>query len=142
MRMDFWKNAFLIVLTISLALEVRSFAANPAGRPAQEIKMKRIDVEEFDKLRQQKDAIVVDVRTEKEFKASRIPGAVNIDVNAKDFEAQVGKLGTNKVLLLHCTAGVRSRRAAQKLNAAGFENLYDLAPGMSGWEKAGKPVEK
>jgi rhodanese-related sulfurtransferase len=54
----------------------------------------------------------------------------------------VGKLGTNKVFLVHCAAGVRSRRACGRLDTAGFKELYDLAPGFNGWEKAGKPVEK
>jgi rhodanese-related sulfurtransferase len=85
---------------------------------------------------------VLDVRTEKEFQAGHIPGAVHIDVNAKDFEAQVAKLGTNKTFLVHCKAGVRSRRACGKLDAAGFQNLIDLAPGFDGWQQAGQPVEK
>ncbi len=84
----------------------------------------------------------MDVRSEKEFKASHIPGAINIDVNARDFDDQVAKLDKNKTYLLHCTAGVRSMRACKRLDAAGFHSLYDLAPGFSGWEKAGKPVEK
>jgi phage shock protein E len=135
-------KVLLVLLTISLVGSVPTVAADAPVRPAQEIKMKRVGVEEFDKLRAQKDTVVLDVRTEKEFKAGHIPGAVNIDVNAKDFAAQVGKLGTNKVYLVHCAAGVRSRRACQNLDAAGFTNLFDLAPGFKGWEQAGKPVEK
>ena len=104
--------------------------------------MKRVGVEEFDKLRQNKENVVLDVRSEKEFKAGHIPGAVNIDVNARDFDQQVAKLDKSKTYLLHCTAGVRSMRACKRLDAAGFHHLYDLAPGFSGWEKAGKPVEK
>lgn len=104
--------------------------------------MKRVGVEEFEKLRADKKNVVLDVRSEKEFKAGHIPGAVNIDVNARDFDQQVGKLDKNKTYLVHCTAGVRSMRACKRLDAAGFQNLYDLAPGFSGWERAGKPVEK
>ena len=55
---------------------------------------------------------------------------------------QVGKLGTNKTFLVHCAAGVRSRRACGKLDAAGFQYLIDLAPGFNGWQQAGQPVEK
>ncbi len=128
-----WKEA---------GLPVETNAAPAAAPPAQEIKMKRVGVEEFAKLRADTNNLVLDVRTEKEFQAGHIPGAVHIDVNAKDFEAQVGKLGTNKTFLVHCASGVRSRRACGKLDAAGFQNLIDLAPGFNGWEKAGKPVEK
>jgi rhodanese-related sulfurtransferase len=37
---------------------------------------------------------------------------------------------------------VRSAKACKKLEGVGFKELYDLAPGFKGWEKAGKPVEK
>ena len=130
-----WKEA-------GLPVEVSPSPAAAAAPPAQEIKMKRVGVEEFAKLRADTNNIVLDVRTEKEFQAGHIPGAVHIDVNAKDFEKQVGKLGTNKTFLVHCAAGVRSRRACGRLDAAGFQNLIDLAPGFNGWEKAGQPVEK
>lgn len=137
---------FLLVLFVSagLLLFTRGADEKPVApaKPAQAIKMQRVDVEAFAKLRANTNNIVLDVRTEKEFKAGHIPGAVNIDVNAKDFEKQVGKFGTNKTFLVHCAAGVRSRRACGKLDAAGFQNLIDLAPGFNGWEKAGQPVER
>jgi rhodanese-related sulfurtransferase len=110
-----------------------------AKQPA---KVQRVDVEEFDKLRANKNSVVLDVRTKEEFKAGHIPGAVNIDFKAADFEQQVGKLDKSKPYLVHCAAGVRSAAASKKMESAGFKELYDLAPGFRGWEKAGKPVEK
>lgn len=129
----------IIIVLITLV----SFGSLQAAESSStQVPMKRIGVEEFEKLRSEKTNVVLDVRTEKEFKTSRIPGAVNIDVNALDFETQVAKLDKSKVYLVHCTAGVRSRRACKKLDELGFKYLYDLAPGFSGWEKAGKPIEK
>ncbi len=139
------KTLFALLVTVSLiapAWSADEKTPPPAPRPAQDVKMKRVGVEEFAKLRERKDAVVLDVRTEKEFKAGHMPGAINIDVNARDFDAQVAKLDKSKPLLVHCTAGVRSRRACQRLDSLGFKELYDLAPGMNGWEKAGQPVTK
>jgi phage shock protein E len=135
-------SALIVLSGFCFSLFGAEKQAVPPAKPAQEIKMKRVDVEEFAKLRGNTNNIVLDVRTEKEFKAGHIPGAINIDVNAPDFEQQVGKLGTNKTFLVHCAAGVRSRRACGKLDAAGFQNLIDLAPGFNGWQQAGQPVEK
>ena len=104
--------------------------------------VKRVDVEQFDKLRADKNNVVLDVRTEKEFKEGHIPGAVNIDVRAADFDEKIARLDKNKIYLVHCAAGVRSANACKKLESVGFKELYDLAPGFKGWEKAGKPVEK
>ena len=139
------KTKILFVLSVFLIVApLVTFAADE--KPAVEKKSaaisKRVDVEEFDKLRADKKNVVLDVRTEKEFKASHIPGAVNIDVNAPNFDNKVAELDKNKTYLVHCAAGVRSAKAAKKMEGAGFKELYDLAPGFKGWEKAGKPVEK
>jgi phage shock protein E len=127
-------------LLVPLAWSADDKTFPPAAQKA--AKIKRVDVEEFDKLRTQKESVVLDVRTEKEFKAGHIPGALNLDVKASDFDKQVGKLAKNKTYLVYCAAGVRSAMAAKRMEGAGLQALYDLAPGFHGWEKAGKPVEK
>ena len=104
--------------------------------------VKRVDAEEFDKLRADKKNVILDVRSEAEFKAGHIPGATNIDVNGPDFAEKVAKLDKGKTYLVHCAAGRRSANACGKLEGMGFTSLFDLAPGFKGWEKAGKPVEK
>ena len=132
------KNKRLIV---ALLIFVLPFTASFAAEEKKAV-VKRVDVTEFDKLRADKKNVVLDVRTEKEFKEGHIPGAVNIDVRAPDFDEKVAKLDKSKTYLVHCAAGVRSANACKKLEGAGFKELYDLAPGFKGWEKAGKPVEK
>ncbi len=130
-------------LLIALAIAPTTFAADqkPAAAEKKTV-VKRVDVEEFDKLRADKKNVVLDVRTESEFKTAHIPGAINIDVNAGDFDEKAAKLDKGKTYLVHCAAGGRSARASKKLEGMGFKELYDLAPGFKGWEKAGKPVEK
>lgn len=129
-------SVFLVPLVRSADEEAAPAGAKPAA------KVKRVDVEEFDKLRANKENVVLDVRTEREFKAGHLPGAVNIDANAADFEERVAKLDKNKTYLVHCAAGGRSARACKKLESMGFKELYDLGPGFNGWQKAGKATEK
>jgi rhodanese-related sulfurtransferase len=105
-------------------------------------KFKNVGVDQFDKLRQQTNAVVLDVRTPKEFAAGRIPGAVNIDWNAADFGKKVAALDKSKTYLVHCAVGGRSAKASDKMTALQFTNVYNLEGGMKAWEKAGKPVEK
>ena len=130
------------IITALLAAPARGADEKAPARPATKNKVERVDVEQFDKLRADKSRVVLDVRTEREFKAGHIPGAVNIDINAPDFDQKVAQLDKNKTYLVHCAAGGRSARACKKLEGVGFKELYDLAPGFRGWEKAGKPVEK
>jgi rhodanese-related sulfurtransferase len=130
-------------LLIALAAAPTTFAADEKPSAAEKkAVVKRVDVDEFDKLRGDKKNVVLDVRTESEFKAGHIPGAVNVDVNAGDFDEKVAKLDKSKTYLVHCRAGGRSAKASKKMEGMGFKELYDLAPGFNGWEKAGKPVEK
>jgi phage shock protein E len=105
-------------------------------------KVKQVDVEQVEKLRAQKTNVVLDVRSEKEFKAGHIPGAVNLDVADPNFEAKAAKLDHSKTYITHCVIGHRSAKACEKLTAAGITNLLDFSSGMRAWEKAGKPVEK
>jgi len=115
----------------------------PALKPALKAGLvRKVDVDEFEKLWQDKKNVVLDVRTKKEFDNGHIPGAMNLDVNAADFDQKIGELQKDKVYLVHCAAGVRSARACDKMSRLGFPHLVDLAPGFKGWEKAGKQVEK
>lgn len=138
------KNRWLILVLASLLAAPFARSADEKSPPPANVptKVKRVDVEEFDKLRAKKENVVLDVRTEREFKAGHIPGAVNIDANAADFEEKIARLDKNKTYLVHCAAGGRSARACKKLEGVGFKELYDLAPGFNGWQKAGKPTEK
>jgi rhodanese-related sulfurtransferase/thioredoxin-related protein len=101
-----------------------------------------LSVEEFARMADDKQNVILDVRTPEEFLAGHIPGAVNLDVTASDFEAKAALLDRSKTYLVHCASGVRSARACDKLNHLDFPNLYNLPGGFRAWAKAGKPVEK
>ena len=103
---------------------------------------KNIRVEEFDKLRKQTNAVVLDVRTSREFAAGHIPGATNIDWQGADFQKKVSGLDKSKTWLVHCAVGGRSAKAADKMTTLQFTNVYNLDGGLKAWEKAGKPIEK
>lgn len=104
--------------------------------------VKRIGVDEYDKLRSNTNVVLLDVRSAAEFEKGRIPGAISMDVNSTRFPQMIGTLDKNKTYLVNCAVGMRSAKACKKLESAGFKELYDLAPGFDGWKKAGKPVQK
>lgn len=141
------KTLSLLILVTSLAAGLGFGADEPKspadGKAAAGNKgFKNITVEEFDKLRADKQNQVLDVRTPKEFAAGHMPGAVNIDINGPDFDQKIAALDKNKTYLVHCAAGVRSTKACRKMSQLNFPNLYNLESGFKAWEKAGKPVEK
>lgn len=114
--------------------------ATPSGAVARTFK--NVGPDQFDKLRQSKTNVVLDVRTKKEYQEGHLPGAILIDFTEDSFAKEVAKLDTNKTYLVHCAAGGRSARACKKMEQLGFKNLYNLEGGLTGWQKAGKPVEK
>ena len=139
-------NKTLIALLLSLGVATVAQAADAKHENKPEKKeakgFKNIDVAEFEKLRADKKNVVLDVRTQKEFEAGHIPGAVNIDVNAPDFPEKVAKLDKNKTYLVHCGAGVRSAKACDKMSRLAFPKLYNLEGGFKAWETAGNKPQK
>ena len=88
------------------------------------------------------NAVLLDVRTPKEFASGHIPGATNLDLFASDFDARIRQLDKTKTYVVHCAAGGRSSQAAVKLRDTGVTNLIYFESGVKGWEKAGQKIEQ
>jgi rhodanese-related sulfurtransferase len=70
---------------------------------------------------------LLDVRTEEEFAAGSIPGAVNIPVD--DLRARLGELDKAKPVYEFCRIGLRGHIAYRILSQSGFPEVYNLAGG-------------
>lgn len=103
--------------------------------------VRRVSVEEFASLLNQKNAVILDVRTAKEFSCGHIKGATNINFFSPDFESALAKLDKSKTYLVYCASGGRSLLVCQRMHDLHFPRLFDLAPGFSGWVQAKKPME-
>ena len=123
-------RAILILLSAMAAGTPAAYAAdaptttNPSTRPAK--LRKDVDADQFDKLRQEKNNVVLDVRTPREFERGHIPGAVNVNIDSPDFEESMKKMDPGKPYRVYCAAGVRSARACDKLERLDFNSLYAL----------------
>jgi len=116
-------------------------AKSPASAAAT-AQFQDLSVAEFAKMAADKQNVILDVRTAKEFEAGHIARAVNLDVMSPDFEKKAATLDKSKTYLVHCASGVRSVRACDKLGKLDFLKLYNLPGGFKAWEKADQPVEK
>ncbi len=101
-----------------------------------------VDAKRFQALIAQKNGILLDVRTPGEVAQGRIAGSRAINVFDKDFERKIRLLQRDKPILVYCASGRRSATAADRLIAAGFEDVYNLKGGITGWGQAGMPVER
>ena len=111
------------------------------GDDAKPAEVKKVSLDEFEKMRGEQDVVVLDVRTPEEFERGHVPGATLINWRDRDFNEQVGKLDKSKKYVLHCQAGVRSANAARRMGELGFTQLYDFAGGWKVYGSAGKPIE-
>ena len=70
-------------------------------------------------------ALLLDVRTPREFDAGHIEGAVNIPV--QELRARVDELGsTESPIVVYCRSGNRSHHAKMFLESQGFDQVHDL----------------
>jgi len=77
---------------------------------------------------------VVDVRTNAEWNAGHIEGALHLVLD--DLTKDLARVPKNRELVVVCKSGYRSSIGASLLQAAGFERVTDLAGGMDAWSAA------
>lgn len=136
---------FLRYLLVAAAMvAIASAPARPADeKPATSVK--KVTPDEFDKSRKEKDVVVIDVRSPEEFAAGRVPGAVNVAISGRgseDFEKRIVEASKGKTPLIYCRSGIRSARAAVKMQELGIKSIVEMPAGWVGWTGAGKEAEK
>lgn len=77
-------------------------------------------------IKNNKDALILDVRTPGEFSSGHIPKLKNIPV--QELSSQVGNLDAYKDddIIVYCASGARSSSAANLLSKNGFNKVYNL----------------
>jgi phage shock protein E len=70
-------------------------------------------------------AIVIDVRTPKEFQSGHVPGAVNLPLAELPAHATARFPDKEQVLLVHCLGGGRSAVAQRQLKAKGYKRVFN-----------------
>ena len=87
-----------------------------------------------------RNAIVVDVRDEKDFAVGSLAGARNIPfANLAERAAELVRFKARPVLIV-CGAGQDSAKAVATFKAQGFEEAYSLAGGIAAWKQASLPL--
>lgn len=99
-----------------------------------------VDAAEFLRAAAQPGVTVIDVRTPEEFAAGHLPGAVNINVEGADFDAQVAALSKDGAYAIYCRSGRRSTVAADKMAGTGFTRITNLDGGLVDLQNAGAQV--
>lgn len=85
-----------------------------------------------------KDLVILDVRTEAEYRAGHVPGARHLPVDRLRAGLPLLEGMKEHEVVCVCASGKRSAIAAVRLKAAGFPTVHNLWGGMMFW---GRDVE-
>lgn len=108
---------------------------NIAGYAAENIlkgDLEMVNYDEFWNFVKENDAVILDVRTSKEFSGGAIEGAININVD--DLRANLEKLDKNKMYAIYCQVGLRGYLANRIMRNNGFRAV-NLNGGYNLWSK-------
>lgn len=85
------------------------------------------------------NALVVDVRAQKDFKRVRIANSVNIPAN--EIQNRLGELSKDRTIIVVDNSGNMSAAASKLLRGVGFTKVYVLDSGLVGWMRDKLPLE-
>ena len=101
-----------------------------------------VGVKEFSSLVEEPGVVVLDVRTEREYAAGHLVGAVFLDQSEVGFERRAESvLPKGRTVAVYCRSGRRSASAAARLSALGYR-CVNLEGGIVAWEKSGCEVTR
>ena len=106
----------------------------------QEAVIETVSITDFIAHMKDEGAVIVDVRTDEEVAEGMIPGAVRIEFDTPEMEAEFKKLDLSAPVLVYCHLGGRSGRTKDMLAEWGFMQVYDLDGGIMAWQGVGEEV--
>lgn len=124
----------MLIMSLTGCSNSNDATLTPQNQAApQKAEYKKITPEQAKKMIDEKtDIILLDVRTDAEFKEKRIANSILIpdyEIKAKAEEILKDK---NAAILVYCRSGRRSASASQQLIAMGYQNIYDFG-GIIDW---------
>ena len=118
-----------IIVLVGLACASKSQNANGKG-------FSNVDVAGAKKMiSENKDLVIIDVRTPGEIADGKIDSALEIDYRGSDFKDKINKLDKSKKYLIYCRSGGRSSSASDIMISSGFNDVTNMKGGFSAWSK-------
>lgn len=134
----------LWVLVIALSgLSPLVLAADPPVNPPQSTPSSQISGPELLKMIQQGEPVtIIDVRSNREYQAGHVPGAIHLPFWKAYFKASSLAAPRDQTLVVYCAHGPRAVISKGAFKLAGFEDIRYLDGHMTEWYKARLPVER
>jgi len=88
-------------------------------------------------IKKNKDYVILDVRTEKEYVDGHLRSAVLIPVG--ELEDRLDEIPGDKPIIVYCKSGIRSLKASEILLENNFAPVYNMEGGIESWKREGYP---
>ena len=85
------------------------------------------------KMDEKQDFVLIDVREQNEYDMARIPGSILVPLSQLPNRFHELDQYKGREIVVHCKMGGRSAKAIAFLKQQGFENLVNVAGGITGW---------
>jgi rhodanese-related sulfurtransferase len=85
--------------------------------------------------------VIIDVRSSYEYRRGHVPGALHIPFWKTFLPVDELSCSRDRPLVVYCQHGPRAVIAAIALRRAGYAEVRYLDGHMSGWERAGLPLD-
>ena len=85
-----------------------------------------------ERMEENPNVILLDVRTQEEFDEGHIPGAILIPYTEIENKAEAMLPDKDKLILVYCRSGRRSKIAAESLSKLGYTNIKEFG-GIIDW---------
>jgi len=104
--------------------------------------IKEVNSAEALQLINHKNALILDVREESEYKSGHILNSKWIPLGK--LAQRIGELERyrEQSIVVVCRSGNRSASACSTLGKQGFTQAYNLSGGVMGWQKSNLPLER
>jgi rhodanese-related sulfurtransferase len=86
------------------------------------------------------NTIIIDVRTPAEFAEGHVEGAINLDLESGQFEAELPNLDPAQPYIVYCRSGRRSGVAVEIMKASGFAQITDYQTLENAANNTGLPI--
>jgi len=95
-----------------------------------------------ERIKSNKAPVVVDTRSEFEFRRGHIPGAISAPVRKIMLNRASLPQDKAREMVVHCEHGQRGALARFVLGLYGYRNTVPLEGDLEDWKKAGLPLER
>ncbi len=107
---------------------------------------KHLEPSEFKAIKDQKDVVIIDMRSNYEHSVGRFKNAISFDMeNLRELPDHMDEIAhlKDKKVITYCTGGIKCEKASAYLLDQGFKNVYQLHGGIIkyGIEEGGEDFE-